>query len=226
MNFCFEVFWCYKGMTKCVYCCSLAGIFGFRSSSHWTGTFLLLPHLQQTEKPRSNCCWNRIIFSHSYQDWGHILGKSDMRTLTVNQRKPGLCYYHVYLPEPEFIYRLTNTPPSFTVAALKSWKITKLKIDLSLPKYQDILNIFFKPSEAIKGNNCLDTSFTDKVYHVLKTHLFFPTSKILGSRRSHKARFSCFNKYLFSHQVDCLYLIQWHIKPKVTACHRNDWCHI
>lgn len=178
---------------------------------------LLLPHLRQTAAVASWFFWNRIFFSHSYQDWGHILGRSDMWTLTVNRGKPGVYYYHMYLPEPEFIYRLTNPPPSFTVAALKPWKIIKLNIDLSLPKYQDILNIIFKPSEAIKGNNCLDTFFTEslsgKLYCALKTHLFFSTSKILGSLRSHKARFSCFNKYLFSHQVDCLYLIQWHIKP-------------
>lgn len=70
----------------------------------------------------------------------------------------------MYLPEPEFTYRLINPLPSFTIAALKPWKITELKIDLSLPKYQGILNIFFKPSKAINGNNCLDTFFSMKAF--------------------------------------------------------------
>lgn len=147
----------------------------------------------------------------------HILGTSNTWLLTVNWGKPRVYYHHMYLPEPEFTYRLINPLPSFTIVALKPWKIRKLKIDLSLPKYQDILNIFFKPSEAINGNNCLGTFFAMKAFQdnsvmCLKL-IFFPSSKILASLRSHKARFSHFNKYLFSHQVDRLYLIlQWHIK--------------
>lgn len=61
-------FWCYKDMTKCGYSSSFTGIFGFQFNSCWTGAFYYC-HTQSTQKPRSNCCRNRILFSYSYQDW-------------------------------------------------------------------------------------------------------------------------------------------------------------
>lgn len=62
-------FCCYKDMTICGYCCSFTGMLGFWFNSCRTGAFYYC-HIYSTQKPRSNCCRNRILFSYSYQDWG------------------------------------------------------------------------------------------------------------------------------------------------------------
>lgn len=62
-------FCCYKDVTNCAYCCSFTGMLGFGFNSWQTGAFYYC-HIYSTQKPRSNCCRNRILFSYSYQDWG------------------------------------------------------------------------------------------------------------------------------------------------------------
>ena len=116
----FQVFWCYKDMTKRGYCCSLTGMFGFQSHSCWTGIFYY-HHTCNSQKPRSNCCRNRILFSHSYQDWGTHTWQ-EQHVNAVNFRKPRVYYYHMYLPKPEFTYRLINPLPFIYYSCFKTLK--------------------------------------------------------------------------------------------------------
>lgn len=135
--------WCYNDMTQCGYCCSFTGIFGFNSC--WAGAFHYC-HTYSTQKQLLQTQNALLSF-----------GRSNMWKPTAKWEK--LSPQQSSVPSWAWIHLQINPVPSVTRAALKSWKIRKLKTDFSLPKFQDILNIIFKPSEEINENKCSDTFF-------------------------------------------------------------------
>lgn len=154
---CFQVFWCYKDIAKCGYCCSLTGIFRFQSNSCGQASFTIAT--LAVDRSQEATAAETESSSHLHIRTGtFIVGRSNVNAYCTLRKAQSLLLPS-YLPEPEFTYRLINPLPSFTIATSKPWRFRKLKIDVSLPKSQHILNIFFEPSEAINGNNCLDRFF-------------------------------------------------------------------